>query len=306
MPFSLVLCIGMLFGITHADLKGQDSVSETDSTGNGDTMLLKAAGVTTAWFAVSMFVLGKTWYKDREVVPFHFYNDNAAWMQVDKCGHAFGAYVYSYVGYHGMLAAGMSRGEALAFGATLGAVLQTPIEIMDALHEGYGFSWGDIAANSFGSALVLGQELLFDGQPAKYKFSYRPSPYADYAQGALGVRATDRILKDYNGQTYWLSFPAEAIIPDRSLPPWLNIAVGYGADGMYGEFSNTTVLRNPAVPYAVRSRQYLISLDIDWTRIDTDSPLLRLLLQGLTFIKLPFPAIEYNSHGGLKAYWMYF
>jgi hypothetical protein len=282
------------------------SATSPDSLESSGNSLITAGAITTGYFALSMYVLGNTWYKDRETVPFHFYNDNAAWLQVDKCGHAFGAYVYSYVGYHGMIAAGMDRRDALLFGATLGAILQTPIEIMDGLHEGYGFSWGDILANTAGSGLVLAQEFLLREQLVKFKFSYSPSPYAQYGDGALGTGAPDRVLKDYNGQTYWLTLPMRTLTPEGWLPPWLSIAVGYGADGMYGEFDNDAALRNHSIPAATRRRQYLLSLDVDWTRIESESSLLRLLLQGLAFVKLPFPSIEFTSTGTVRGHWLFY
>jgi hypothetical protein len=127
-----------------------------------------ALGLTSAYYAASLFVLSRTWYKDRALVPFHFYNDNRAYLQVDKLGHMFGAYVYSYIGYHLLRESGFSRDASLLYGATLGLVLQTPVEIMDGIHEGYGFSWGDMAANAMGSALVLVQEALFREQLVKF------------------------------------------------------------------------------------------------------------------------------------------
>lgn len=250
--------------------------------------------------------MNKTWYKDKEKVPFHFYNDNTGYLQVDKFGHMFGGYVYSYIGYHGLLKMGASRNEALIFGSTLGFVLQFPVEIMDGLHEGYGFSWGDIVANTMGSALVFGQELLFRDQVVKYKFSYWESAYAKNSNGYFGATAMNRLLKDYNGHTYWFSFPLNKIAFKRSLPPWLNVALGYGANGMYGEFENITSYNGIEIPKTLRYRQYLFSLDIDWTRINTKSKFLALLFKGMTFVKLPFPTLEYNTKGKWKGYWMYF
>ncbi|MBI3111151.1 MAG: DUF2279 domain-containing protein [Ignavibacteriales bacterium] len=261
---------------------------------------------TSAYYAGSMFILGKTWYKDRSIVPFHFYDDTKAYLQVDKFGHAFGAYVYSYIGYHYLLHAGLSRNEALLYGATLGFVLQSPIEIMDGIHEGYGFSWGDMAANAMGSAFVLGQELLFNEQVVKYKFSYLRSGYADQANGYLGSSPLDRLLTDYNGHTYWFSMPVRRVVGSDIAPPWLNIAVGYGANGMFGEFENISRYNGVDIPKTTRYRQLLFSLDIDWTRIETGSSLLDTILKGLTFVKLPFPAFEYNSMGKLRWYWLYY
>jgi len=291
--------------MTPMTANSQESGLKPDSVANGNT-LLTAAAYTSAYYAGSMFILGKTWYKDRSTVPFHFYDDNAAYYQVDKFGHMFGAYVYSYIGYHYLLNSGLTRTEALWFGSTLGFVLQTPIEIMDGIHEGYGFSWGDMAANAMGSALVLGQELLFDEQVVKYKFSYWESSCSDKANGYLGKGTFDRLLKDYNGHTYWLSVPIEKLVGNGQLPPWLNIAVGYGANGMYGEFSNITHYNSVVIPETIRYRQYLLSLDIDWSRIETSSGFIDILLKGMTFLKLPFPALEYNSMGQFRWYWLYY
>ncbi len=84
-------------------------------------------------------------------------------MQVDKFGHMFGSFAYNQIRYSGLLKMGATRRDTLLYGSTLGFVLQLPIEIMDGIHEGYGFSWGDVVANAMGSALVIGQESMNPG-----------------------------------------------------------------------------------------------------------------------------------------------
>jgi len=269
-------------------------------------VLIKAIAFTGAYYAGSIYVLNRTWYKDKERVPFHFYNDNGGYLQVDKFGHMFGAYFYSYVGYHYLKCTGLTRKEALIFGGALGLLLQTPIEIMDGIHEGYGFSWGDMLANTMGSALVIGQELAFHEQVVKYKFSYWESEYSKLANGYLGDNSFRRVVKDYNGHTYWFSTSVNRLIFKNKLPSWLNVAVGYGANGMYGEFENISNYYGVEIPETERYRQYLLSLDIDWTKIKTDSKFLKTLFTAMTFIKLPFPTLEYNSKGKIKGYWLYY
>lgn len=288
--------------IAQADETG----TKTDTTKIEKKAFYKSLAFTGGYTAGSIYILSNTWYKDKEKVPFHFYNDNRGFLQVDKFGHMFGGYVYSYIGYFGLLKLGTSRKESLIFGSTLGFVLQFPIEIMDGLHEGYGFSWGDIAANTMGSALVFGQELLFREQVVKYKFSYWESEYSKNANGYFGQTTTNRLLKDYNGHTYWFSMPLTKFAFKQSLPPWLNIAIGYGANGMYGEFENISNYNGVSIPETERYRQYLLSLDLDWTKIKTNSGFLKVLFKGMTFVKLPFPALEYNSKGEFKGYWMYY
>lgn len=296
--FSLLLIPRLTFSQTNKQ--------STDSSIVNNNLILKAAIYTTAYYAGSMYILSKTWYKDKKQVPFHFYNDMDGYMQIDKLGHTFGAYVYSYLGYHTLLSYGFSRDEALYYGATLGLVLQTPIEIMDGIHEGYGFSWGDMAANTLGSALVFGQELLFNEQIIKYKFSYSPSNYADKANGLYGKTFMERLLKDYNGHTYWLSFPVSIIGFKERVPSWLNVAIGFGAGGMYGEFENIPSYNGVDLPDTKRYRKFILSLDVDWSKIKTDSKLLSFLLDAFTFVKLPFPSIEYNTLGEFKGHWLYY
>jgi hypothetical protein len=219
------LFISFLCLVSHLT-KAQEIKVKTDFGKIEKKTIYKAVAFTSLYYVSSIYLLNNIWYKDKARVPFHFYNDNKGYLQVDKFGHMFGSYVYSYIGYHGLLQLGASRKEALIFGSTLGFVLQFPIEIMDGIHEGYGFSWGDIAANSMGSALVFGQELLFKEQIVKYKFSYSESSYSRNSNGYLGETTMNRLLKDYNGHTYWLSMPINKIIYRKHLPPWLNIALG--------------------------------------------------------------------------------
>ena len=286
--------------------EAHDSSATSDSSKMERESLYKAIAFESTYYLGAMVVLQNTWYQNRKVVPFHFYNDNKGYLQVDKFGHTFGSYIESYIGYHTLLHRGVNRTKALIYGGSLGFILQTPIEIMDGIHEGWGFSWGDMAANALGSGIVVGQELLFNEQLLKYKFSYWESSYSHRANGYLGKTTMDRLLKDYNGHTYWLSMPVNKIIPNKQIPKWLNIALGYGANGMYGEYENISNYNGIDIPATTRYRQYLLSLDIDWPKIKTNSKFLRTVLQGLTFVKLPFPSLEYNTMGKFKGYWVYF
>lgn len=302
----IILCFSLVFCLLLSGASSQKVKAETDSSKVEKRTLYKSLAFTGAYYAASISILNYTWYNDKEKVPFHFYNDNAGYLKVDKFGHMFGGYIYSYIGYHSLLKLGSTRKESLIYGATLGFVLQFPIEIMDGFHEGYGFSWGDVTANTLGSALVFGQELLFKDQLIKYKFSYWESVYSQNSNGYYGNTSLNRLLKDYNGHTYWFSMPLNKFVFRQTLPKWVNIAFGYGANGMYGEFTNITSYNGVIIPETERYSQYLLSMDIDWTRINTNSRFLQLLFKGMTFVKLPFPALEYNSKGQFKGYWIHY
>jgi hypothetical protein len=301
----ILLKILLMLCMTSAKNYAQEiKTKETTRIKTGS--IIKAAAFTSVYYASSICILNNTWYKDKARETFHFYNDNEAYLQIDKFGHMFGSYIYSYIGYHFLLKKGATRKEALLFGSTLGFALQLPIEIMDGVHEGYGFSWGDITANAMGSALVWGQELLFNEQIIKYKFSYSKSSYSKNSNGYFGKTELSCMLNDYNGHTYWFSVPFKKLIKNTQTPHWLNISFGYSANGMYGEFKNISSYKGVNIPNTTRFRQFLLSLDVDWSKIKTNSKFLNVLFKGMTFIKLPFPALEYNSKGKFKSYWIYF
>jgi len=260
----------------------------------------------SAFYLAGLSYLQFVWYRDHQPVPFHWYNDNAGWLQLDKAGHMYAAYFQSAVGYHALRWAGVSHKKSLLYGGTLGMVLQTPIEIFDGLYEGYGFSWGDMAANAMGTLLFISQQAWLHDQVVRMKFSYAPSDYAQYRPWVLGGTHGERFFQDYNGHTYWLSTNLKSIFRSSSLPSWLNLAVGYSGNGMLAEFSNPEVSRGIRMPDLIRYRQYFLSVDVDLTKLKISNPYLRTFLWLLNYIKIPAPTLEYNRIDGFRLRALYF
>ncbi len=301
----LLLLAFLLFNGPSGIGQTKDSLSLQASS--IDKKKLRTAIITeSALYLGSMSYLQFIWYKDSERVPFHFYNDSKGYLQMDKMGHAYGAYIESYLSYKWLRNAGLSKNKALIYGGTLGIILQTPIEVFDGLYKHWGFSWSDMAANTAGSLLVIGQEVLLDKQLVQYKFSYSRSEYASLANGYLGDNALESLFLDYNSQTYWLSSNLDNYILKDKIPAWLCVSIGYSANGMYGEFENRTSWKGLSIPETDRYRQYLLSLDIDWTKIPTKSKFMKGLFQAMNFIKVPSPTLEFASKGRSKAHWIYF
>lgn len=299
-------CFIFLLVLVSLCTVAQDSLKFSASQGVNRAKLRNAIILESAFYLGGMSYLQWVWYNDHERVPFHFYNDWKGYNQIDKFGHAFGAYIESYIGYYLLRDAGVKKNQALLFGGSLGLILQTPIEVFDGLYEGWGFSWYDMAANALGAGILVGQELLFDEQIVINKFSYWGSPYADMANGYLGETKLDRLMYDYNGHSYWFSMPVNKFYYSEKIPDWLNVAFGYSAGGMFGEFTNRLSYRGVEIPETERYRQYLLSLDIDWRKIKTSNRFLKILFKGMVFIKLPFPTVEVNSKGELKGHWLYY
>ena len=128
------------------------------------------------------------------------------------------------------------------------------------------------------------------------KFSYHNTDFPKYRH-TLGTNLQERMLKDYNGQTYWLSANIKSFLRKESrFPKWINIAVGYGADGMLGGSYNPPINEEGEIlPKFERTRQFYIAPDIDLTKIKTKSKLLNTIFNAFGFIKFPLPALEINK-----------
>jgi len=259
-------------------------------------------------YASTLAVLYQAWYKDYPQSGFHWFNDGGEWLQVDKIGHATTSAYIGKFGYEFYRWAGIERKKSIWLGGSAGFFYLTIVEILDGFSEEWGASAWDFAANAAGTGLFIGQQLGWDEQRLYLKWSYHPTDYAEYSPDLLGRSHLERALKDYNGQTYWLSGNIKAFLPKRSkFPGWLNVAVGYGGEGMLGANSNPSFDSegNPLPDYP-RYRQYFLSIDVDLARIKTRSHFLKFLLNGLNFVKIPFPTLEYNKEKGFVFHYLYF
>ena len=140
---------------------------------------------------------------------------------------------------------------------------------------------GDLFANTVGTGLFLGQELLFKEQKVLLKYSFAPTEYSKQRPDLFGENRLEQALKDYNGQIYWLSFSLNDLIK-TDIPQWLNVAVGYGANGMLS--GNKSDMH--------RNREYYLSTDINLRKIETNSVFFNKMLKVLGFIKIPMPAVK--------------
>jgi hypothetical protein len=289
----IILFVLLISTSFSAKAQQKDSLHKT-------RLALVVGGEATAYTG-ALLVLNGFWYKYNNHSAFHFYNDNKGWMQVDKMGHAFSAYTESYWGLKAMQWVGVERKKAIIFGGGLGIIMQTPIEILDGFSEAWGASWGDLIANTTGSAIVISQQLAWNEQRIRMKFSYSPSPYTQYRPKYFGTTPSENFIRDYNGHTYWLSGNIKAFFPKlRYVPNWLNIDIGTGADGMLAEYENPRYYAGQPLPEFKRQRQYYLSLDVDFEKIKTKSKVLKTIFPVINIIKLPFPALEYNQVEGFK------
>jgi len=236
--------------------------------------------------------LTQSWYTG-EKVPLHWFNDWPEWKQLDKAGHCWGAFQESRAAVDMLRWAGLPQKKAIWYGSFVGFAVQSPIELLDGRDPAYGASATDLAANFLGSAGVLAQQLAWQDIRLMPKVSFHLTGYAQRRPNALGSNLPERLLKDYNGQTYWLCTDVGAFLrPGNRWPRWLQPALGYGGEDLVYNDDGTNAA-NGLRPY----RQFYLSLDVDLRRIPTRSVLLKRVFYALSIFHLPAPALELNGRG---------
>lgn len=271
--------------------------AQQDSSSLFDKRQILTVTSATTLYAGTSTALYFAWYKNYATSSFHFFNDDGEWLQMDKLGHSYSSFVVGKLGFKTLQWCGYNKRKSILIGGAAGLLFLSTIELMDGYSSGWGFSWGDMGANVIGYSLLAGQYLIYKDFPINIKLSYLPSIYAQYRPNLLGGNFVERMLKDYNAQTYWLSINLRGVTKEQlKAPSWLNIAFGYGANGMIGGHYNPTVDANGNVlPQFTRYRQYYLSIDIDWSKIPTKKVWVHKVLSTFNVIKFPFPALELSQ-----------
>ena len=278
--FLILLCV-CDFQINAQEL---DSAPTLDKKRRNILLISEASAYT-----IALVGLNQLWYADYPKSNFHFINDNGEWLQMDKLGHISSSYYTGVAGIKAYKWAGFSRKKAIWYGGMTGSFFLTIIEVLDGQSSEWGASSGDLIANTTGSLLAITQALKWNEQRIQLKYSYSPTKFASNNPEQLGGSHLERALKDYNGQTYWISFNLKSLmqIKDENFPNWLSLALGYGANGMYTPFDQNND--------SDRERKFLLSFDIDLNKIKTKNKMLNSMLHVFGFLKFPAPAIRYTN-----------
>ncbi|RBN51992.1 DUF2279 domain-containing protein [Flavobacterium psychrolimnae] len=297
----LFLClIGFQIGSSQNKAESFFKPSDSLNRKRQNSVIISEAVLSTG----TLVGLNQLWYADYPNSDFHFINDNSDWLQMDKAGHVFSSYHLGRFGAEMLQWSGATNKNQLLYGAGLGFAFLTAVEVLDGYSSEWGASSGDIIANATGTALYVSQELMWNEQRITPKFSFHTTKYASERPEVLGSSFSEQILKDYNGQTYWLSVNLHSFAKGSKIPKWLNLALGYGAEGMItGRTENTTAFlaSNPR-----RFRQFYLSLDVDLTKIKTNSHFLKTVFSVFNTVKIPAPTIEFVRFNEVKYHFIYF
>jgi hypothetical protein len=230
---------------------------------------------------------------------FHFEEDYGSALQVDKFGHAFGGYIMSYGFSEVLLESGFNVDDATVYGSALGLLYQTYVETEDGFATDWGFSPSDWYFDAIGATYFLAQHYMPVLQNFVLKWEYIPTEWS----GKPNMNNRPRtFIDDYNSSTFWISANMHNILPGEfgeKWPEWLNVAVGYGADGI------GVKLDPNGPPDQLTQRRFLVSLD---PRLDKLMPewgsLWNWWRQTFRHLKIPSPTLEF-SQGKTKFYLFY-
>lgn len=297
----LLFCFINLAALAQIDSTNQKLLIFEPATEVSKPRLYSVSGIWAASYGSSLYLLSTYWYNDLQ--GFRIFNDNKNWLQVDKMGHAHTCYFQGAWGNQILQWAGVKHLPATLIGGSIGFANQLVIEILDGRSPDFGWSNGDFLANASGTALFIGQELLWKEQRITTKFGYTLQDYSKYnnpliEEVALNEFGTggEAFFKDYNAHTYWLSANVSSFLPEKNkFPKWINVAVGMGGDQMFHANDNS----NRGIELQ-RNRNYYLSLDADFTKFKAKSGFGKTMLFLLNSFKLPFPALSVNSNGSVK------
>ena len=268
-----------------------------DSTGINKRGAIFLFTGTSAFYGLSVWGMNELWYRNYERSSFHWVNDSKEWLQVDKTGHFLSSYIVARSLSGGLQSVGLKGNKALLLASGISMLGISTIEVFDGFSAGWGASGSDLIFNASGVALFAAQSLIWNEEKVVPKISWHPTDFASFRPDILGSTFPERLLKDYNGHTLWLSFNLKSLTNYKHLPPWLCLSIGYGAEGMISGYDDPGIL-----PYFGRYRQYYLSFDADFAKIKTRYKTMNKIFHHLNFVKVPCPALiftrkEISFHG---------
>ena len=261
-------------------------------------VIISEAGAAT----LATIGLQYLWYKKFPHSHFHFFNDNNEWLNMDKVGHAATAYNIAAFQYNMMRWTGVNKTTSLWVGIGTALAYMSMIEISDGFSKEWGFSPGDMISNVSGIAFFGVQQAVWKQQRILLQYSYHGTIFPQYNPGMLGRNLPERMLKDYNGQSYWLSFNVSSFFKKANIPKWITADFGYGAGGMTGAVTNPREVNGKAIPSFSRERKLFFSVGGAFTANKNIS-----YPSWINIFKVPTPALEYNlTESKVKLHALYY
>jgi hypothetical protein len=296
--FCILIALNIL-ARNEKDINADTTLNLKDSSSLYHKRIIKLAVAGGVTYTTAMLGFYHFDYQDKLQSHFHIGPVTNNWrMRMDETHHATATYYIGRIGYDLLHWAGMNETRATLIGGLSGFIMLSSQEILDGFSTRWGATIGDLTTNALGSAFFISQQLVWHDQKMLLKWSYHPTSFPAYCPEELGRNSYQKIIKDYNGQTFWISANLKSFShQDSHIPRWFNIALGLGVTGITGPVNENPVTgENPISTFEPR-RLYYIAPDIDLTKIHTNSKTLKWVFEALGFLKFPLPALELSGKG---------
>jgi hypothetical protein len=282
----------LLLGITYSSYAQNSIFKNSDSLSTKRVKIVSTA-IAANWIAQTSLA-SNVWYKNFDKSNFHLFDDSKEWLQMDKMGHFYSANKLSKLYTDCYIWSGMPRKKSVIVGSLIGLGSETTLEILDGFNTKWGFSLSDMAANTLGSFVYASQKIIWNEERFILKFSSHPTPYAALRPNVLGSTPLERMLKDYNGQTYWISFSPFAFSSNEKLPKWLCLSFGYSIDQKI--IGDNDFYFNPITNKTFNAkREFLFSLDVDFSKLPIKNRWVKAVISRFNYLKIPFPTLIFSN-----------
>ena len=276
----ILLSANMIMG--QVETASSDTLRASTPTASG-IKPWRLTGVITgvSGTTVGIFVYFQQIWWAGEQTQFHFDkgSDMIYAMGMDKAGHFWSSKLTSDLFCDMLKWSGVPDRKALWYGAGYGILTTALVEIKDGFAPYWGFSMGDMAANTAGALFPVLQEYVPVMRNFQVKWSYdfmNPSYYK-----TLENNTGKPFMDDYERHNYWVSAHVHGLLPPNLKPYWpkfLNIAVGLSADRLNGKGGG--------------NHQVHLALDYDLTKLPIRSKTWKRAMHYLNHLHFPAPTIR--------------
>jgi hypothetical protein len=214
------------------------------------------------------------WWKDQRR-SFHFVNDNAYALGIDKIGHFYAGSLLSHAFSAGFEAGNLSLEKSAIYGSLASLIFELYVEIEDGFGPDWGFSPGDAAGDLLGASFSLAQYYYPFLKNFHPRFSYLPS--SEMKNGDH----KGNMIDDYEGQKYWIGMRLKNLLPEFAAEYWpsfLMLSVGMGVKDLDGSGGGT--------------REFYIALDLDAEELPLYGKGWQFIKNTLNYFHFPMPGIK--------------
>lgn len=236
-------------------------------------------GVSGTTIGIFVYFQNVWWAGESARFQFDKGSDMIYALGMDKAGHFWSSKLTSDLFSDMLKWSGVPERKALWYGAGYGILTTALVEIKDGFAPYWGFSMGDMAANTAGALFPVVQAYVPVMQNFQVKWSYdfmNPSYYK-----TLDNNGDKPFMDDYERHNYWLSANVHGLLPLQLKPYWpkfLNIAVGLSADRLNGKGAG--------------NHQVHLALDYDLTKLPIRSKTWKRAMHYLNHLHFPAPTIR--------------